>query len=228
MASLDTDTLSTQSDHIDARTSGTIALGGLAVFVGGFVLMHFIQSDLDPVVNFGSDYAYGEHGWIMRLAFVGLAVAAAALALGLIRSVVASRARTVAFVALAAVVIGMLASAAFNTDPPKADGTTGYTNEGTLHDLAGIVAFLGMIVAAIAINRALRHDPSWQRAVPIARVIAWVMPVALVVMLFVGESSTPGTDGYAGLAQRLWLLIPVGGATLLATAMLRHDAAGVR
>jgi hypothetical protein len=192
-----------------ATTLGFVGIVGVAAFAAAFAAMHVIQSDLNPIQNFGSDYAFGRGGWLMRLGFIAAGIGTLSLALGLRRSVAAVKRRGLGVVLLGLAGVGFIGSGLFNADPPLADGTTGYTTEGSLHDLTGILLFISVIVAGFVLARVFARDPQWQAAVSTTRIFAWLALAGLVATITSSEMSDPGT-GITGLVQRIFVATILG------------------
>jgi hypothetical protein len=58
-----------------SRTAARLSFAGAATFALLLAALHFIKPELDPSWHFISEYAIGEYGWIMVLAFLSLALA---------------------------------------------------------------------------------------------------------------------------------------------------------
>ena len=209
--------VATGDPHPRGRLPGVLVVAGFATFVVAVVVLHVVQHDKDPRHNWVSDYANGRGGWLLAIAFLGAATGLLGLALGISRCVQPSRPRTVAVVAFAIASLATAPQAVFASDPPDADGMTGYTTVGAIHDLAGLVSGLAVLVGLFALARACRRDPAWERTARLVRVFAVLFVVGLVTEIVIGELSTvgPDGDGVTGLAQRIDLAITMTGAILL-------------
>lgn len=53
------------------RYYSTIAIMGFTVFLSVLFLMHFVHPEYTLSGHFMSEYANGEHGWILNIAFAG-------------------------------------------------------------------------------------------------------------------------------------------------------------
>ena len=200
-----------------SHTTRLFGVGGVAGFVSfaaAFAAMHFIQPDLNPIENFGSDYAFGRGGWVMRLGFVMAGVGALLLTLGLRRSLAAEKRRGISTVLMGLAGVGFVGSGLFNADPPLEDGTTGYTTEGSLHDLTGMILFISLIVVSFVLVGVFGRDRRWHTLARTARTFAWLSLIGLVATITSAEMTTPGSGGITGLVQRVfvgtfltWLII---------------------
>src|SRR5918998_1412286 len=55
-------------------TAARLSFAAAATFVVLLAALHFIKPSLDPSWHFISEYAIGDYGWIMVLAFLSLAI----------------------------------------------------------------------------------------------------------------------------------------------------------
>src|ERR671912_2240548 len=55
-------------------TAARLFFSAAATFLVFLAALHFIKTSLDPSWHFISEYAIGEYGWIMVLAFLSLAL----------------------------------------------------------------------------------------------------------------------------------------------------------
>ena len=120
------------------------------------------QAGLDPSWRFISEYAIGDSGWIMVLAFVSLAVSCGALFIA-IRSEIGTRGGKVGLAFLLAAAVGLLVAATFTTDPTTASGDEA-TTHGAIHGAGAIVGMMSIPVAAALLTRSLQRNPSWSVA----------------------------------------------------------------
>ena len=155
------------------------------------VVLHFIQSDLDPVEITISEYALGRLGWLMTLAFLVVGLSTLALALGLRRSLAPGKrvAASVVLVALAGV--GFVASGIFEAEPEV---------DASVHDLAGLLLFLAIIVGAFLLRGVFARDVRWQA---LASAALWFALGLLVT--FLGFFFAP--EWLQGLPQRVFVAI---------------------
>ncbi len=62
-----------------SRTAALLSFAAAAMFLVLLAALHFIKPELDPSWRVISEYALGDYGWIMMLAFLSLAVSCVAL-----------------------------------------------------------------------------------------------------------------------------------------------------
>jgi hypothetical protein len=77
------DTAKAQSVAAVSSTAARLSFVAAATFVVLLAALHFIKPGLDPSWHFISEYAIGDYGWIMVLAFLSLASSYVSLFLAL-------------------------------------------------------------------------------------------------------------------------------------------------
>lgn len=154
------------------------ALAGVTIFVATVTALHLLQPDYDPTNQLISELALGPYGWVMTLAFGGLALAvlgvqAAISALGAVRGL---------RLLLAAAALCFLAAGIF---------PLGNTSE--IHIAAIATAFvlsvLAMYLFPSGASRATFAAP---------RAVSWSLAVGVAVSVALGHSTLP-----MGIGQRL-------------------------
>ncbi len=157
------------------RTLGALGIAGILWFALTFLAMHVIQPELDPLRALGSEYANGRLGWLMSLGFVMAGLGTLALAVGLRRSLPDARRIGLATGLLAVAALGFVGSGVFPTDIPLEDGTVGYTFNGKMHAIAGLVLFAPLITAAFLLAGIFRREPGWSVEGRRTRAVAWIL-----------------------------------------------------
>jgi Protein of unknown function (DUF998) len=158
-------------------TAARLSFAGAATFAILLAALHFIKPELDPSWHFISEYAIGEYGWIMVLAFLSLALAYASLLVA-IRSQLRTIAGRIGLALLLLSALGLTIAAIFTTDPITVSENA-VTTEGTLHNLGGTLG-LAMPFAAVLIGWRLARNPAWSSA---RRPLLWATGLALVAFL---------------------------------------------
>ena len=110
-------------------TAARLSFAGAATFAILLAALHFIKPELDPSWHFISEYAIGEYGWIMVLAFLSLALAYASLLVA-IRSQLRTIAGRIGLALLLLSALGLTIAAIFTTDPITVSENA-VTTEGT-------------------------------------------------------------------------------------------------
>ena len=158
-------------------TAARLSFAGAATFAILLAALHFIKPELDPSWHFISEYAIGEYGWIMVLAFLSLAVGYASLFVA-IRSQLRTIAARIGLALLLLSALGLTIAAIFTTDPITVSENA-VTTEGTLHNLGGTLG-IAMPFAAVLIGWKLARNPAWSSA---RRPLLWATGLALVAFL---------------------------------------------
>jgi hypothetical protein len=168
---------------------------GLVLAVAGVVgALHAVRPELDPLAHRLSDYANGDHGWLMAVAFALMAAAALVMAPLVAAAGRTPRRRRAMRAAMVVAAFGLAAAGIFRTGAPEA----GVLSD-QLHALTSSAAAIALVAAAVLSGR---------------RVIG-----ALAVVLLVTSPLLHHT-AVAGLDQRvLWAVVLVW----LVTSAPAHD-----
>ena len=190
------------------RTIATTALAAVAVFPTIVIALNLAQrSDGYHASRQAiSELALGRAGWLMAIAFCGLALGTYLLAV-LIRRTTAKAVVAPALLTLAAAL--SVVSAVFHTDL----GTT-TTVHGRIHNDAGVVTFLSLLVVMGISSYRFRTEPAWRSFAVPTLAFTVVGTVAFFLVPTLG-------DQHFGIAQRL-LVGTFVGWMLTATAHARH------
>ena len=155
-------------------TAARLSFASAATFVGLLTALHLIKPELDPSWHFISEYAIGDHGWMMVLAFLTLALSYVSLLVA-IRSQLRTIAGRIGLALLLVSALGLTIAAIFTTDPITVSKEA-VTTEGTIHNLGGTLG-IAMPFAAALIGWKLANNPAWSTA---KRPLLWATGLALV------------------------------------------------
>src|SRR5918995_3764694 len=168
------DTATPKPVTVVSRTAALLSFAGAATFVVLLAALHFIKPELDPSWHFISEYAIGNHGWKMVLAFLALALGYVALVVT-IRSQTRTNLGRIGLALLLVSALGLTIAAIFTTDPITVSKGA-VTTEGTLHNSGGTLG-IAMPFAAGLIGWKLARNPAWSSA---RRPLLWATSLALV------------------------------------------------
>lgn len=185
----------------EVRSAARLALAASATFLVLLVALHAIKPELDPSWRFVSEYAIGRYGWVLRLAFVALAISCLAVAGG-VRSQVTTTAGTIGVALLAIVGVALAAAAVFAIDPITASKDE-LTLHGSLHGFASMIGIPSFPVASLLISGSLRRDEAWAFARRSLRWTAHLTWISLVFMFAVLAVLLPRNGGTFGPA--VWI-----------------------
>jgi len=156
------------------ETAARLSFVTAGMFVVLLTALHVIKPELDPSWRFISEYAIGDNGWIMVLAFFSLALSYVLLFLAL-RSQIRTITGRIGLVLLLVSAAG-LAMAGFFTTDPITTSQEAMTPEGNLHSLGGTLGF-AMPFAALILSWSLGRIPAWS---PVRRSLIWSAGLALI------------------------------------------------
>lgn len=177
------------------RFLGTLGLVGVVTWVAAVVALHFLEPGrVDRMV---SEYAVGENGWMMMLAFFAVGIGTLGIAVGLRGSLAPGPRVSVSVGLLFVVAVGFLASGAFT-----AGVGTELSTEGFIHAVAGGFVFVGLVVDAFLLRGVLSRDSRWRGFV---RRVRWFPTLLLASLIaFAWEVGGPRQRVFIGLMMT-WL-----------------------
>jgi len=187
--------------RVSTETLGTVAMALVPVqqvLVFAFLV---IQPDR-PLSDLDSLYALGTLGWLWRAGAIATGLGVIVLAWGLSRSLARGKRVRLAVTTMICGGLAVIGTGVFPTDPPRPDGTVGYTTGGVLHFIFGILGLLALLVTVFLLRGVFRRDPRWSNAVRWTARLAWWLLAGVVLLVSLPEDSTA-----AGATQRL-IFIP--------------------
>jgi hypothetical protein len=205
------------------RSRSLASIGAAAVLFLGLVLiaMHAIQPGLNPATHYVSEYAHGQFGWLVMVAYVAAGVGVLGIAWSAGTTLSGTRSVALA-ICLALVGVVFIATAATRIDLPAADGSVTSTASGMAHNLAGYVGLLGLIPGAFLVAATFRRDSRLSSAV----LSAWIFAASIVITFVVAVMSL--SLDLVGVGQRTflttWLAWLIFVAFQLSSAERPHSA----
>lgn len=174
-----------------------------------FIAFLFIQPELNPLHRYGSEYAGGRMGWLMKLNFFVWGAGLFAFALAMAKGLDQEAKSRVAIVLFVLAGIGIFLSGIFDTDlqvqnqdPPPPWIEPPPSNEHILHAAAGLLAFFALMPGAGLVSRRLRLSGRLSGSYRWLRALSWLMPTGFIAMAIVFHPL-----GLAGLGQRIFLVV---------------------
>jgi hypothetical protein len=186
-----------------------LSFGAAIAFLILLAALHVIKPELDPSWRFISEYAIGNYGWIMVLAFISLGLSCASLAVALwphIKGIVGK----IGLFLLLISAVGMIMAGIFTTDPITTSRDA-MTESGRLHEL-GATLDLTPFAALLISWSLIRRNPAWSKA---RRALLWTAGLPLLgLIMFIGSVSMMlpsdgqfGPDVLAGWPNRLLVVM---------------------
>jgi hypothetical protein len=155
-----------------AEPAARLALWSGGAFAVLLAALHVVEPELDPSWRFISEYAIGERGFLMVLAFFALAIAQVAL-FSAVRGQASTLAGRIGLAGLLIAAVGLALAGAFTTDPITSSMPP--SRSGRLHALGGTLG-MGMPVAVGFLSWALARHDAWAAA---RRPLLWTAALAL-------------------------------------------------
>lgn len=184
-----------------------ISIASVALFVLFLGSLHFLEPEFDPTWRFISEYALGNFGWMMPLAFVAMAASLASVGVAIyskVRNVVG----IIGLVIILLAVIGLFIAASFTTDPIFTPHDE-LTSSGQMHVLGASLDYSPL--AFLLLSYSLARHQEW------SSVKKWLFLTAIIsIMLTIGFMFTIPMDGvfgpgiYSGLVGRFLMLSYLG------------------
>jgi hypothetical protein len=189
------DTMSPKPMAVPSSTAARLSLGAVVTFLVLLAALHLIKPELDPSWHFISEYAIGDYGWLMALAFCSLAFSFIALFFAL-RSHLQTIVGRIGLALLWVSAAGLIIAGIFTTDPITTSPEA-MTTRGLLHNLGGTLG-IAIPFAAAFISWGLARHPAWASArQPIigAAGLAWIGFLVAIGSLSVMLSRSNGVFG---------------------------------
>lgn len=176
-----------------ARSLPVVSIVCTALFPAIVIVLNLVQRDsYSPVRQAISELALGSGGALMVLAFCSLGAGILTVAVVIHRT--AGRGRVVPVILGIAAVLAGPASAGFHTDLTGAPTTL----HGTIHNAAGLSAFLLLLTAMVVSSLRFRRDAFWRGHATATAVLAVIGLITFCLIPVLG-------DDRFGLAQRLFV-----------------------
>ena len=194
-----------------ADIAAVTALLAGGVTVGLIAILHVLEREYDPSWRMISEYSLGRYGWVMRIAFVTMAIGLAATCIALWPF---GGAWTLG---LAAVALGALGAAFIDADPimtRRADATP----TGRAHTLLGVVLLAGFPPAALIAGVGVAPALGWTPA--IASVVPWAGLVWFLIAVAPAHGDGGSPEIRIGWPDRFCLLAYLGWVVLAAVGVL--------
>jgi len=177
-------------------TSARLSLAAAATFLVLVAALHVIKPEFDPSWRFISEYAIGDYGWMMVLAFLSLALSCVTSFIA-IRSQIGTAGGKIGLALLLAVAAALATAGIFVMDPITASKDE-LTTHGNLHGLASMVGIPGLPIAAVLISRSLARNQAWLSARRSLRWTAHLTWITLLLMFATMAVMLPHNDGAFG------------------------------
>src|SRR5260370_447919 len=190
-----TNTTLAQPRTIISQRAARLSMAATLLFLVLLLALHIIEPEFAPSWRLVSEYATGNYGWVMMLAFLCMSIACGTLFLAL-RSEIVTRGGKIGLGFLVAAAVGLALAAFSPIDPITAPPGAG-TVHGMLHGLATIIGLPSLPIAALLISRSLLRNPGWKPAKRGLRITAHPTWVSLAVMVALLAFQLPHAGRFA-------------------------------
>lgn len=166
--------------------------------------LHVVRGEVHPVSRVMSDYANGDNGVVMTIAFYAFGVAAMALGFRLSRAVRHRGAMRPVPWLLVLSGLSLIAAGVFEVERRYVPDTI----QEAIHSYATIAAFVMAITAILLHAYGSRSDPRWRAFAWKSWVLGAVAAAgAMAGPLSAGTSFSGAVQRFMGIAVLLWLLL---------------------
>jgi len=220
-------------DNTSKETKGTrwlLACGaiGCPLFVIVFLMAGTFRSDYSALRYPISSLSIGDFGWIQATNFIITGLLILVFAIGLRRALQSGIGAVWGPRLIGLAGIGLVGAGIFTTDPvfgypPSAPLVLAqFSTHGHLHDFFSIFVFLGLPIACFVFSR--RFATLEKREWALYSALTGVGILVTFVLAAIGFSQNPGFVDFAGVYQRLSIIIGWTWITLLAMHSLRNPS----
>jgi len=200
------------------------AIGPL-FFITVFLIEGATRGEYNPLLHPVSSLSIGEYGWMQSATFIITGFLVLAFAVGLWRTLRPATGTVWGPLLIGLAGIGLIGAGIFTSDPLNGypPGTplipVDRSAHGRLHDLFGIPVFLGLPIACFVFSRLFARlgNRGWAAYSALS---GFAMLLTFVIA-GLGFRQRPGFADYAGLFQRISIILGWTWITLLALHLLR-------
>ena len=193
------------------KTIAFISSCSLMLFVSFVFLLHFLRPTKNMLSCFVSEYAVGEYGWLMTIAFYALAFGAALLLISLLQDCKVS---VTGCITLGIFSVGILLAGIFPTDVPVEPPTA----RGLVHGFAALIALFSLGISMMAWENVFKKNNNLKKLATPS--IFYGLTSLLLLIIFIASPLS-----YRGLTQRFLLACDISWLFLI-SRKLYSDTAG--
>lgn len=181
--------------NTNMRTFIKISMINSSLFILLLILLHLIKTEINPSWQPISEYALGNYGWVMRLAFFTMMIATATAAFASFNTFKTIGGK-IGGVLLVLSSVGFFLAGIFNTDPATLTGED-VTTSGTIHSigagLAGMVVFSSLFFLWQVYQNPLLNEN--RKLLTWATILLWVSEIVLIISMAIYLPKNEGNLG---------------------------------
>lgn len=190
------------------KYTALLSLLGFVFFIIITIVLHFLRTDKNIFTSFVSEYAVGNYGWLMTIAFYCITTGATLLLIGLIKD---TKATQKSIFLMGIFCIGFLLLSIFRTDVPVRT----LSPHGLIHALAAIASLLSLGISMITWSAVFKRDDFWKHlAKP-----SLIFGISSLILLVVHIASP---EAWLGVTQRFLIFWDVCWLILISTTLYRN------
>ena len=225
-------TMRTEKDYAtDQRTVTRFLIAGGAIGPLLFILVFLIEGATRPGYsawhNYVSSLSLSDQGWMQVANFLVCGILTLVFAVGLRQVLQTGRGSVWGPLLLGIFSVALIVAGLFVTDPglgypPGTHGSGPQTLHGTIHGLAGLIAFSSLPIASFVMARRFAGDPNWK-----GWALYSVVTGVLVLVFFIASTTVSALDeggvlpgSPTGLFQRIAIIVGWSWIALLAIRLL--------
>ena len=222
----------TEKDYAtDQRTVTRFLIAGGAIGPLLFILVFLIEGATRPGYsawhNYVSSLSLSDQGWMQVANFLVCGILTLGFAVGLRQVLQTGRGSVWGPLLLGIFSVALIVAGLFVTDPslgypPGTHGSGPQTLHGTIHGLAGLIAFSSLPIASFVMARRFAGDPNWK-----GWALYSVVTGVLVLVFFIASTTVSALDesgvlpgSPTGLFQRIAIIAGWSWIALLAIRLL--------
>lgn len=175
-----------------------IALAGVWFFTIAVIILHFLRPDYNPMTRYVSEFAVGNFSSLMTIAFFALSLGSAALVFMLNRTITKDGRSLSGLLFLGIWSVCVFIAGIFKTDILGGPDT----QEGLIHGLSSLLAFVSLIVASFLLLK-FKRDERWAQY----HRSSMLMAIAMLVTFLAFFGAMMSMPEIAGLTQRIFLAV---------------------
>jgi hypothetical membrane protein len=225
-------TMQTEKDHSTDQSSITrFLITGGAIGPLLFMIVLLIEGATRPGYsawhNYGSSLSLSDQGWMQIANFLVCGLLTLGFAIGLRQVFQTGRGSLWGPILLGIFGVSLIVAGLFVTDPslgypPGTHGSGPQTLHGTIHGVAGLIAFTSLPIASFVIARRFAGDPNWK-----GWALYSIVTGVLVLVCFITSTTVSALDesgvlpgSPTGLFQRIAIIAGWSWIALLAIRLL--------
>lgn len=224
-----------KNQAMDSPLITRLLIAGGAVGPLFFIIVLLIEGATRPGYSawhhYGSDLSLGPGGWMQIANFLVCGLLTLCFAVGLRRVLRTGRGSVWGPILLSIFGLALITAGVFVTDPslgypPGSHGSGPQTLHGTIHGVAGLIAFMSVAIASFVMARRFAGDPNWKRWTLYSTITGILVIVFFIASTTVSALDENGIlpDSPTGLLQRVAIIVGWGWIALMAIRLLKGFA----